>query len=185
MFENEYPLRFEYIPAQYEVYDFGRPFQIVWRVRKNYVETLGATFQIEERVRFDRIDVRCSEFACRLSDEIVMHGIYFDRRYAACASGCELITDGAGAGEQVEDVRLLVIYQVVQHVEQILLGEIRCRTRTQVLGRIDAPAAIFAAYYSHITFLKYRLTSFAADLPPLIYMTESLPKSNASAMRIV
>ena len=154
MLENEYPVGFEYIPVQYEVYDFGRPIQIVWRVRENHVETLGATLQIEECVRLDRIDVRCSEFARRLPDEIVMHGVYLDRRYAARSSGCELITDGTGAGEQVEYVRLLVIYQIVQHVEQILLGEIRCRTRTQILGRIDAPAAIFAAYYSHITFLK-------------------------------
>ena len=168
MFEDEYSLRAQQSAAEHLFDDPFAALQIVGSVGKNDVELLGATLQIEKNIRLDRIEAFDAELGGRLPDEIVVHRIDLHRCDAPGAAGCEFVADRSRAGKKVEYVAFLEIHQVVQHVEQILFGEIRCWTRPQVAGRVDGPALVFAAYDSHITFLNrlpISLRIFLASAP--------------------
>ena len=128
--------------------------QIVWCVRKNDVETLGTVFQIQKSVRLYRVNGCRAQLARRAADKIVVDGVDFDRRYAAGSARGELVTYRTRPRKEVEDIDRLVIDDVVQHVEQVFLGEIGRRTRPQIAWRVDCPPAICTADYSHTTLLK-------------------------------
>ena len=87
----------------------------------------------------------------RLPDEAVMDGVDLHGRDAPDAPRGEFIADRPGAGEEVKHVAGSVIHEVRQDVEQVFLGEVGRRPRSEVAGRIDRPAAVFAAYDTHTT----------------------------------
>ena len=122
---------------------------------KTMSNCFGQLFQVEKGVGLDRIDRFASQLPRRLPDEVVMHGVDFDRRDAASAARSEFVADRSRAREEVEYVALFEIDQIGQDVEKVLLGEVRRGTRPQILRRVDRPALVSAADYSHRTSLKY------------------------------
>ena len=154
MLENENSLLAQNIARQNEADNLLGTLQIVGCIGKNDIETLWAVLQIEKSVCLDRVDVRCPEVASCTANEVVVDGVDFDRRNAARTARGELVANRACAGKEVENVRLLVIDNVAQYVEQIFLGKVRSRACAEVAGRIDGATAICAAYYSHTTCLK-------------------------------
>lgn len=161
MFENEQPSRTQQLAGEYFRDDVFAVRQIVGRIRKNQIELFRTCGQITEYIRFDRIKIFQSELCSRLTDEIVMHGVEFDRSNAPCAARGEFVADGTRAGKEIEHVASLEIDQIVQYVEQILFGEIGRRTGPQIVRRVDRPPFVFAADYSHRTCLK----NLPASLP--------------------
>ena len=155
MFEDEDTARPQNFAVEHHPDDLLARRQIVGRIRENQVELFGAAFQVEKNVRFDGVEVFDSELPGGPADEIVVYGIDLDRGYAASSARCEFVTDGTRAGEEVQHVALLEIQQIAEDVEEVLLGEIGRRPRPQVAGRVDGPALVFSAYYSHTICLKY------------------------------
>ena len=85
-----------------------------------------------------------------------MSRIFFHTDHTVAASGYQFDTDTARACKQVKcSYSFFEINIIIKYIEQILLGEIGRRPRPQVAGRVDGPALVFSAYYSHTICLKY------------------------------
>ena len=153
--EKGLKVRETYVVFEHQPYDLLAALQIVGSVRENHVELFRTTFEVEEDVGFDCIEVPDAQLRRRLADEVVVYRIDFHRGYAPRSARCELIADRAGSREEVQHVALLEIQQIAEDVEEVLLGEIGRRPRPQVAGRVDGPALVFSAYYSHTICLKY------------------------------
>ena len=149
VFENQHSPFAQQIAAEHQVDDPFAPLQVVGGVREDDVEALRATLQVEEDIGLDDIHVVDAELRGRLTDEVVVHRIDFDRRDAPCSARGKLVADGARAGEEVEYVALLEVDQIAQHVEEVLLGKIGGRPCTQVARRVDGTSLVFSADYSH------------------------------------
>lgn len=154
VFVDQEPLLAQDGAVEDEVDDLRCPLQIVRCVRKDDVELLGSIAHIEESVGLDRIEVIDGQGCGRLPDEAVMDGVDLHGRDAPDAPRGEFIADRPGAGEEVKHVAGSVIHEVRQDVEQVFLGEVGRRPRPEVAGRIDRPAAVFAAYDTHTTCRK-------------------------------
>jgi len=154
VFEDQQPSAAQAVAFERQPYDLFAALQIVGGVGKHDIELLVAVFQVEERVRLDGVEAADAQLRGRLPDEVVVHRVDLHGRDAAGSPRGELVADRAGPGEEVQYVALLEIHEVSQHVEEVLLGEVRRRTRSEVAGRIDRPALVFAADYSHTTFLN-------------------------------
>ena len=150
MLEDKHAARAQQIALQHQIDDRLAALQIVGRIRKDDVELLGAVFQVEKDIRLDRMELFDTELRRGLPDEIVVHRVDLHRRDAPGPPRGELVADRTRPGKEVQHVALLEIDQVAQHVEEVLLGEVRRRTGPQVAGRIDRPALVFAADYSHV-----------------------------------
>ena len=155
MFENQHAFGTQQVVFEHQPYDLLAALQIVGGVRENHVELFRTAFEVEEDVGFDRIEVPDAQLRRRLADEVVVYRIDFHRGYAPRSARCKLIADRAGSREEVQHVALLEIQQIAEDVEEVLLGEIGRRPRPQVAGRVDGPALVFSAYYSHTICLKY------------------------------
>ena len=163
MLEDENTPVAKQIVFSHQVDDPFAAFQIIGGVGKNQVELLGATFQIEENIRLDRIEISASQHCGSLPDEVVVYWVDLYGRDASGASRGEFVADRTRSGEEVEYIALLEIDEVAQYVEQIFLGEIGRWPCAQVLGRIDRAPLVFPADYSHIVFLN-RLRSLLPGL---------------------
>ena len=162
MFEDQDAARTEQSAFQDQLHDLLAALQVVGGVGEDHVELLGAAFQVEENVGLDRVEVFDPQQCGRPADEIVMHGVDLDRRDAPCAARGEFVADRPRAGKEVEHVALLEIEQVAQYVEEVLLGEVGRGPRTQVFGRVDRPAPVFSADYSHVVCLNRLPSSLRA-----------------------
>lgn len=155
MFEDQQTAFAQQPVVQHQPDDFPAAFQIVRGVGEDDVELFRAAFQVEKGIGLDRIDRFASQLPRRLPDEVVVHGVDFDCRDAASAARSEFVADRSRAREEVEYVALFEIDQIGQDVEKVLLGEVRRGTCPQILRRVDRPALVSAADYSHRTSLKY------------------------------
>ena len=183
MFEDQDAARTEQIAFQDQLHDLPAAFQVVGGVGEDHVELLGTAFQVEEYVGLDGIEVSDPQLCGRLADETVMHGVDLDRRDAPCAARCELVADRPRAGKEVEHVALFEIEQVAQHVEEVLLGEVGRGPRPQVFGRVDRPAPVFSADYSHVVCLNRLPSSLRAafGLSPAMRSSYSLSGKQPSS----
>lgn len=149
MFEDEYAILSQQIAAKNQLHDLLAAFQVVGCIRKDHIELLGTALQVTESIGFDRIKVLESELFGGLPDKIVVDGVDFDGGNAARSPRCEFVADRSGAGEEIQYVARLEIHVISQYIEQILLGEIRRGSRSEIPGRIDASTLEFSADYSH------------------------------------
>ncbi len=152
--ENENSALAKQISVEHERHNRFAALQIVGCVGKNKVELLGAALQVEEDIRLNGVEMFEPEASGRLPDEVVVYGIDLHGRHAARTARGEFVADRPRAGEEVQHVDLLEVEEVVQHIEQVLLGEVRRGTCPEVARRHDGAAAVFAADYSHVTRLK-------------------------------
>lgn len=157
MLEYENAAVAEQIVVENEIYDLLGAIEIVWRIGENYVELFVAALQIEKRVCLYGVEIVEPDRSRRLPNEVVMYGIDLNRCHAVRISRGKFIAYGSCPRKQVEHVAFGKIHQIVEHVKQILLGEIRRGTRPQIFGRDDGPSAVFSAYYSHTICLKIGL----------------------------
>ena len=79
----------------------------------------------------------------------MVDAVDLDRSHAPHPARGKFIADRPRTGEEVQHVALFEVKQVPQHVEKVLLGEVGRRTRPQVAGRVDRPALVLSADYSH------------------------------------
>ena len=152
MFEDQQPAGTQQPASEDQIDDRLAARKVIRSVRKNDVELLGAAPQVEKNIRLDGIEVVDPELSGRAADEIVVHRVDLDRGDTPRSPRRKLVADRPRPGKEVEDVALLEIDQVAQHVEEILLGKIGRRPGPQVAGRIDRPSLVFSADYSHRLF---------------------------------
>ena len=128
VFEDQQPSAAQAVAFERQPYDLFAALQIVGGVGKHDIELLVAVFQVEERVRLDGVEAADAQLRGRLPDEVVVHRVDLHGCDAAGSPRGELVADRA--------------------------GPVSRRTRSEVAGRIDRPALVFAADYSHTTFLN-------------------------------
>ena len=134
--------------------DLFATLQIVGSIRKNKVKLLRTALQIEKSVCLDGVERANTQLAGRLANEIMVHGVDLDRGDRFGATRTKLIADRAGTSKKVQHVALLDVDEVLQHIEEILLGKVGRRTCSEVLGRVDGAPLECSADYSLCSRLK-------------------------------
>ena len=90
--------------------------------------------------------------------ELLLHLIYmgvvrwlaFYGDNASTATRNKLQTDATCTGKEVKNIgALLEVDEVIKYIEEILLGEVRCRTCLKVAWHLKGAALIFTTDYSH------------------------------------
>ena len=93
--------------------------------------------------------VRKSENLSRIPDKTVVDRVNFYRYDGTCTPGCEFITDRSGSGKEIENFDSLQVPMTVEHVEQVLFGEIGGRSCSEIFRGLDRPSLLCAANDSH------------------------------------
>ena len=151
MLKNENSILAKDLTIQNQRNNLLQSLQIIWRVRENNVELFRATAKIEKSVGLYDEHIVGAEFLGGAANKGVVHGVYLDRCYTLCSARGKLVAHRAGAGKEIQHIALLEIDEVVEHVEQVLLRKIGCRSCAEVTRRIYRSALEFATNYSHIT----------------------------------
>ena len=123
--------------------------EVVGRIGEDDVEAAAAALDIAQGVAAHQGVVVGAKLADYLGDESLLGARLLDARGRPAAAGKELVAHGAGAREEVQGVLALEVYRVLEHVENILAGEVRGRPRRDVRRHVEAPASVFASDYSH------------------------------------
>ena len=106
---------------------------------------------IDARCDLNSKNIICTKVASCVANKIMVYGIYFNSRYALHATRGKLIANRARAGKEVENSALLKVNKICEDIKQILLCKVCCRTRAEILWRVDCSSAEFTTNYSHIT----------------------------------
>ena len=75
--------------------------------------------------------------------------VLFNGSYAPATTRNQLKRDTACSGKQIQGIQSLPINQVIQDVEEILLGKIGRRSGTERRGHIETTTSINSTYDSH------------------------------------
>lgn len=155
--ENEKTILLEQFASQDQLDDLLTALQIVGCVGENHIKLFATALQVEEYVCVCGVEVGESEFLGGLTDEGVVYGVDLHTCHALRASRAKLIADRSGARKEVQHIYLLEIHKITEYVEEVFLRKVRCGTCSQVAGRNDGPAAIFATDDSHLSGILFLL----------------------------
>ena len=161
MLENQPSFGFQQIAFEYGVWDRFAAGNIVWWVGEDDVELFGTTFQVQKGVRFDRMDICEPEILGGFPDKTVVDRIDLDGDDRTGPPGCEFIADRSGTGKEVQNFDAFQIPVTVEHVEQILFGEIGGRSRPEVLRGLNGSSFLCTANDSHGGYGLYGLSGDA------------------------
>ncbi len=76
--------------------------------------------------------------------------ILFHGGYRTATAGKQFERNAARPRKEIQRIRFFEIDQVPNHVEDIFLGEIRCRTCRKSGRNLETPVSIFSSYDSHV-----------------------------------
>ena len=111
--------------------DGGQFLQGIGRVGKDEVELLLARFDKAEHVATDGHTHLGVELLQTLLDEAVVVAILFDADHMTAAARYQFERDAACTREEVEGCGIFKVDVLHQHVEDVLLGEVRCWSRLE------------------------------------------------------
>ena len=170
MFKNKYPIRFEHVVIQDQRRYLGQFIKCIGRVGKDEIELLAARFQIAKHIAANHHPVFFTYLLQTLADkgDMITVGFYADHLTATTRE--QLQRDTARACKQVERRQAFEIDIAVEHVEDILLGKIGCRTRLNVRGTSKCrplyfPVIIRIAYESMLLYFPTQQTEVVGHLP--------------------
>lgn len=134
---------------QYERRNLRQFIKCIGRVGKDEIELLAARFQIAKHIAANHRPVLFTYLLQTLADKggMITVGFYADHLTATTRE--QLQRDAARACKQVERRQAFEIDIAVEHVEDILLGKIGCRTRLECTWNIEVPTFIFSCYNPH------------------------------------
>ena len=89
--------------------------------------------------------------------------VEFDADHTAATAGEQFEGDAACAGEEIQRLGALEVDILRQHIEDILLGEVRCRPRLETPWNIEVPSFISSSYNPHICMFTVYGLQFTVD----------------------
>ncbi len=149
VFEYEYSIVFQHICLEYP-FRYGMKFgQSVWRISKDEVELLFASLYEAENVAAYRNAVVDAEFSHALFYKGMMVAVCLHAYYLLATSRYEFERNAASTGKHVESRAALKVDVSVEHIKDVLLGEIGSRPCLERSWHFKAPAFVYSSYYSH------------------------------------
>ena len=149
MLENEDAILVQEVSIQDQVGNLRQFLQSVRRVGKDEVELLVATLQKTEHVATNQDIPVFVQLLEALADEVgvVTVGLHADHLLAA--TGNQFERDAARACEEVEGRGILEVDVALQHIEDVLFGEIGGGARLECAGNVEMAALVLSCYDSH------------------------------------
>ena len=129
--------------------------QSVRRVGEDEVVLLLARLDEAEHVATDEDVVLRAELRHALADERRMVTIHLHAHNRSAAAREQFERDAARTSEEIERLCAIHIDVAVNHVEDILFGEVRSRTCLERARNIEVAPFIFSCYYTHKMMLKW------------------------------
>ena len=150
MLEDEHAALGKHSLAQDEVGQFGQTGEGIGRIGEDEVEGVVALFNVAEHIGTQGYPVVFLELLLYLIYMSVVQRLALHRDDAPAAARHKLKADASGAGEEVEHVvALLQVNEVVEYVEEVLLGKVRRGACFEVAGHLEGAALVFSTDYSH------------------------------------
>ena len=101
MFQNQYPVRFQDVAPQNQIWYFIDFQQFVRRVGKNYVVAMLANGEEMEDVAADNAQLAKAHFTCCSADERNVSRLYFNGMNQQTSTRSKLVGDTSGTRKQV------------------------------------------------------------------------------------
>ena len=92
------------------------------------------------------------EFLETLADEIGMVTVCFYAYHLLATARYEFQGDASCSCEKVEGSGIFKVNVTLEHIEDVLLGEVCCRARLECTGNVKMASLIFSCNDSHISF---------------------------------
>lgn len=148
--EDEHTIFGQHTSSKDEVGEFGKACEGIGRVGKDEVEGVVALLDVTEHIGSQGNPILLLELLLDLIYMGMVRRLALYGDDAPAATRHELEADAACAGKEVEDVgALLEVDEVVQYVEEVLLGKVRGGACLEVAGHLEGAALVFSADYSH------------------------------------
>ena len=112
---------------------------------------MGRCLDKAKRITFHQPVPRVAKNTCHFADKISLRSGLLHRGNTSAATRKQLKRHRAGAGKQVKRLGgiTLEVDQILQHIEDILAGEIGSWPRHNICGHIESAAPVFSSDYSH------------------------------------
>ena len=149
MLEDEESARTQHSLAEDELRNGRQRGQSVRRVGKDEVVLLLARLDEAEHIATDKDVVLGVELRHALADERSMVAIHLHADHRSTTARKQLERYTSSAGKEIECLRTLHVHVAVDHVEDILFGEVRSRTSLERARNIEVAPLIFSCYYAH------------------------------------
>lgn len=149
VFEDKDAIFGEQFVLEDQVWDCRQVWQSVGWVGKDEVELLLARLYEAEHIAFDECTTVIIEFLQTLTNEVGMVAIQFDAYHRLCSTRQQLERYATRSGKEVESLAAIEVNISIHHVEDVLLGKVRCRTRLERTRHIEVPSLVFSCNYSH------------------------------------
>ena len=153
--EDEDSIVFQQSAFEDETGNGGEFFQGIGRIGEDEVVLLLARLDVAEDIATEG-DYLFSvpKFLQTLLDETMMVAIEFDTDDMATATRKQFESDAACAREEIQRLGSLEIDILCEHIEDILLREIRCRPRFERAWNVEVTSFVFPGNDSHRPFTK-------------------------------
>lgn len=153
--EDEQTAGAQHALAKDELRYGGQRGQSVRRVGEDEVVLLLARLDEAEHVATDEDVVLRAELRHALADERRMVAVHLHAHNRSAAAREQFERDAARTSEEIERLCAIHIDVAVNHVEDILFGEVRCRTSLERARNIKVAPFIFSCYYTHNMMLRW------------------------------
>lgn len=149
MLNNDDGIGLEHGGVEDQLGHFGKIFQVVGGIGKDYVEFFSAGLHKLEHIALDEIQIYVAKAFSDTFDEPVLYGGFFDCRHLGAFARQELDGYGSCPGKQVKSVLSFKVHKIFKDVEYVFTGKIGGGSSRYVARHVKAPSAIFSSYYSH------------------------------------
>lgn len=151
MLDDEYPVRREQVIIEDDGGEIGDTREVVGRIGENDIEGgLPGEFPAGEE-NVGAIDLHGGEVKLprNVLDKRIMVVISLDGDDAGSPARGELVSDATCPGEEIQDARALDGDEMPEDIKEVLLREIRCRTRLESFRGGEVSSPVCTAYNSH------------------------------------
>ena len=149
MLEHEDAAGSQQVAVEDEFGKGGELFEGVGRVGKNQVELAVATLQETKHVAAHQYGIGVTDTLHALADERMVGTVEFHAHHLGTASRQQFERDAAGSRKEVEGVSTVEVYVTVEHIEDILLGEVGGGTCLERTGHVEPAAFVFSGNDTH------------------------------------
>ena len=150
MFEDEQSVLAEHFLSKNQVGQFGQSCQGIWGIGKDKVEGVVTLLYIAEHIGSQGNPVGFVQLLLHLIYKGVVRRFTFYGYHSIAAARDELETDASRTGKEIQHIGALIeVDKVGKHIEQVLLGKVRCGACLERTRHIECAALIFSTDYSH------------------------------------
>jgi len=153
VFKNKKTIFTYYSGGWNKVWQFIKPWEVIWRICKNNSVFKFAGIQISFYIDMYRFYILKFHFINHLSYKWNMLRIFLYKVYYRCSPWGKFITDTSGPGKQIKNINSFEINTICKNVEETLPGIVGGRSCRKIWRWIYSPSFIFTADYTQFTTL--------------------------------